>query len=108
MSHGRYCESGMAVIKDGNKMMCVEISDIKSNLDAYAAPQEKPAKCRLVMDQDDACKYYYADQNGNQQELNKEFCECSLMEALPEDGILEPEPIVWLPKNKTVIEKKRI
>jgi hypothetical protein len=40
----------MAAIRDGNKMMCVKISEIKSNLDNYNRAQKKPAKCKLVRD----------------------------------------------------------
>ena len=50
MNYGRACESGLAVIKDGNKMMCVEIDSIMTNIDNYAEPQPKAAKCRLVLD----------------------------------------------------------
>jgi len=38
MMYGRYCKSGIAVIMAAsNEMMCVEISSVKSNIDAYAA-----------------------------------------------------------------------
>ena len=37
MQHGRYCASAIAVIDEAaNSMTCVKISDIKTNLDAFA------------------------------------------------------------------------
>jgi hypothetical protein len=44
MKFGRYCKSGMAVIyPEENKMQCVKIASIKTNIDGYAASQAKPA-----------------------------------------------------------------
>ena len=88
MQYGRYCKSGMAFIQeDENKMTCVEISQVKTNIDGYSSAQEAPFECRIhngdgEVDDDfeTACQYQYVDANGNQQLLRSEYCECSLME----------------------------
>ena len=35
MLYGRYCESGIGVIIENKRMMCVEIDEIRSNYDDY-------------------------------------------------------------------------
>jgi len=107
MEKGRYCDSGIAAIVDENTMMCVEIDSVTTNIDSYAENQEKPAKCQLILDQDDACKYYYKDKAGELNIVNTEFCECSLMEPIPASGALTG-PRVDLPFNKTPIAKEYI
>ena len=88
MKYGRYCLSGMAIIEASeNKMQCVQISDVKTNLDDYASVQESPFECKVhdgegnALDSfDEACKYYYKASDGTENILNSEYCECSLME----------------------------
>ena len=44
MLHGRYCQSGMAVIEaDRNKMMCVRIDRVETNEDSDLADMKEPA-----------------------------------------------------------------
>jgi len=88
MKYGKYCKSGMAKIEeDLNKMTCVEVGNIKTNKDSYGDNQESPYECRIhdgennvVDDFMSACKYFYTDADGNDQLLQTEYCECSLME----------------------------
>ena len=72
MQFGRYCKSGMAHISEAdNKMICVEIGNVKTNVDGYSTDQESPFECRIhngeeevVDDFSEACKYYYKDSTG--------------------------------------------
>lgn len=57
--YGRYCQSGMAVIKAStNEMQCVKIDSVKTNVDNYGSSMASPFKCKLDTISD-ACKYYY-------------------------------------------------
>ena len=35
MFFGRYCKTGLAVVVDATSMMCIQISEIRSNFDDY-------------------------------------------------------------------------
>lgn len=74
-------------------MTCVEIVEIKTNIDQHKAAQEKPAKCKFEDGDDDACKYYFKDKAGASKLLFKEYCECSLMEE-KEDGVEDYETYI--------------
>lgn len=87
MYMGRACQSGMASVDTVKKTMkCVEISHIKTNLDNFAKPQKTPYYCGLPQDDGSSesdCKYYYKDEAGNEQLIESEYCECSLMMEAP-------------------------
>lgn len=70
----------MAVILEKKKMMCVRISEIRSNFDDYKKRQGRPAMCMLFKEDNEACRYFFKDQQGQQKLINVEYCECSLME----------------------------
>ena len=45
MLHGRFCKSGMAIIKESrNRMMCVRIDRIKTDEDEEYEDMKAPAK----------------------------------------------------------------
>mmetsp|Transcript_24574 Transcript_24574/g.38129 ORF Transcript_24574/g.38129 Transcript_24574/m.38129 type:complete len:116 (+) Transcript_24574:542-889(+) len=53
LKYGRYCKSSIAKIEEAtNTMSCVEIKQIKTNLDSFASNQEKPFLCTLDEDDD--------------------------------------------------------
>jgi hypothetical protein len=73
MKYGRYCKSGMSVITEAdNKMMCVELGTVKTNIDSYAAARDSPYECKIhdgegnaVSDFETACQYYYTASDGS-------------------------------------------
>jgi hypothetical protein len=48
MKYGRYCKSGMAVIiEEENKMICVELETVKTNVDSFTDVRIAPYECRI-------------------------------------------------------------
>ena len=63
----RYCKSAIAAIDAAsNKMTCVKISSVTSNIDEHKAPQKLPGKCSYVNGDPSACKYMYKDKTGKE------------------------------------------
>lgn len=55
-------------------------------------------ECILKKTDSNACKYLYKDKNNNEQLINEDFCECSLMEQRPRDGKNVPPKKFQIPK----------
>ena len=82
-------------------MMCVEVGDVKTNLDEHKTVQPKPAKCLYQNGDTDACKYFYKDNTGKEQPLVDEWCQCSLMEEITDENKNTPVQEFKLPYSET-------
>lgn len=48
MKYGRYCKSGIAMIIEAeDKMVCVELGTVKTNVDAFTNVRDSPYECRI-------------------------------------------------------------
>lgn len=101
---GRFCKSGFATILNFTTAMCVEVAQIKTNLNNYTTNVTTPYECEVTDYQSNACQYSYRATNGTFIKFMESFCECSLKIDAGKVGIC---PFPGQPEMHEYIETMR-
>jgi hypothetical protein len=77
---GQFCKSGIAVIINATAAMCVQISEVRSNANNFAAKADSPFFCDLskTYATPTGCRYQYRSRDGALQVIAEDYCECSM------------------------------